>query len=540
MRDLGSVGVVTDVDPYDLPTPAFSFAKNVRFEDGKIQRGPVFRKVADTANLPKHLLSFQTQNNEPQTFFVDDLGYVFEYSTLTGETDRSPTFTPASGDHQLSSCILNNVVYVNRSDRVMWYRDRDDVGTDFSILTNDVTGTVNWPSNGRARILRSMSGVLITANIQKGSSVYPNMVKWSNFSTAPGSPPADWDYTSPSSNAGENTLAEMDGAIIEALPTRDTMFLYSAKETWAMEFIGGLDMFRFARRFDKGIISDNCVVDEAGIQYVFGQNDLWMHDGTSVKSLASGKVRRFVFDTLRRDNASEFFVVSNPRLNEIIFCYVADDKYIKFPAIDGQGCNRAVIYNYTSDTFTFADLPYVTCATSAYLAKGDSKTFASVTGTFDIAGGSFTQLESLIRTNLTFGCNDGVGGSYSLRTFEAYREVETGFLLDPDANGAGLAERTGYDLDEIGAELRGYKLVSSVYPQGRLDGPDQVLTFTFGLNDHPAHTVEWMEPQTFTLEYYKLDYNVAGRFLSMKFEQNDLKPFTLSALDIDVSILGSY
>lgn len=540
LRGLGTVGVVTDKDPYDLPTSAFSFAKNVRFEDDKIQRGAVFRKVAETAAPAKHIFSYLTQSATPQAFFVAENGTLYEYSTTAGLTSRSPTFTPATGDYQTTSCTLNGVVYSNRSDRIPWYRVKDAVGTPFAILPNDVTGTVKWPSNATAGVLRAMSGVLIAANIQKGSNIYPNMVKWSNFSITPNAPPADWDYTSPSSNAGENTLAEMEGAIVDAVALRDTMFIYANKETWAMEFIGGNDMFRFQRRFDRGAISDSCVVEEGGLQYVFGQNDLWIHDGTTFKTLASGRVRRFVYDTMRRDASDQFFVASNPRLNEIMFCYVSDDKYVKFPAEADKGCNRAVIYNYISDTFTFADLPYVTCATQAFLSKGDSLTYLNALGNFDAVGGSFAQLELLVKANLVFG-SYGVGViPQALRTYESYSEVETGFLLDSQANGQAFVERTGFDLDEIKAELRGYKLVTSVYPQGRLNSDSQVLTFTFGLNDHPARHIEWTDPQTYTLEYYKLDYNVAGRFLSLKFEQNDYAPFTLSGLDIDVSILGSY
>ena len=540
LRGLGTVGVVTDVDPYDLPPSAFSFAKNVRFEDSKVQRGPVFRKVAETSEKIVHLLSHLTENNEPQLFMVSEGGEVIEFD-LGGETDRSITgYTPASGEFAVTSAALSNILYVNREDRVPWYKPDNTTGISFEEIPNDVTGTVNWPSNGSAKVLRSLAGVLVAGNITKGASTYPNMIKWSNYAIGSGVLPADWDYTDPASNAGENSLGDMKGDILDMLPLRDTMYIYSDSDAWAMEFIGGLDMFRFSRRFDKGIISGDCTVEQEGIHYAFGPNDLWMHDGINSKPLATGKVRRFIFDTMRRNEKNQFFVTHNARLNEILFCYVSDDQYVKFPALSGKGCNRAVCYNYISETFTFADLPYVTCAAQAYLSNGDAKIYSTVLGTFDTAGGSFAQLEAEVRSNLTFGSDTSGDVAQALRTFEAYGEVETGFLLDEGANATAFVERTGYDLDEINAELRGYKLLSSVYPQGRLDGPEQVITFTIGLNDHPSKGIEWSEPQTFTMDYYKLDYNVAGRYLSMRFEQNDFKPFTISGLDLDISLLGSY
>ena len=40
IRGLGSVGVVTDIDPYSLPINAYTRAKNVRFNEAKVTRAP--------------------------------------------------------------------------------------------------------------------------------------------------------------------------------------------------------------------------------------------------------------------------------------------------------------------------------------------------------------------------------------------------------------------------------------------------------------------------------------------------------------------
>ena len=57
VRDLGSVGVITDVASYNLPINGFSTAINVRFDEGKVRRAPVFRKVKDSLGFtPRHAL----------------------------------------------------------------------------------------------------------------------------------------------------------------------------------------------------------------------------------------------------------------------------------------------------------------------------------------------------------------------------------------------------------------------------------------------------------------------------------------------------
>ena len=44
VRDLGSAGVITDVAPYNIPMNAFSTGINVRFDEGKVRRAPIFGK----------------------------------------------------------------------------------------------------------------------------------------------------------------------------------------------------------------------------------------------------------------------------------------------------------------------------------------------------------------------------------------------------------------------------------------------------------------------------------------------------------------
>ena len=47
VRDLGSVGVITDIAPYNIPLSGFSTGINVRFDEGKVRRAPIFRTVKD-------------------------------------------------------------------------------------------------------------------------------------------------------------------------------------------------------------------------------------------------------------------------------------------------------------------------------------------------------------------------------------------------------------------------------------------------------------------------------------------------------------
>jgi hypothetical protein len=542
LRELGKLGVITDVDPFDLPIHAFSFAKNVRFEDGKVERGSVFRRMGALDVVPSYLLSWSNQNNVAVNLVVASDGRVRHYDSDGVTSDLSPASWPGAvaPSSPVTSCVLQNMVYINRPDHVPWALSKDYVtGTKFAEIPTATSGTAQWHTDWRCRSLRAMNGSLIAFNVTKGSISYPNMVKWSNFPNETNITPPDWDYFSTTSNAGENTLAELRGSIMDALLLRNRMYIYGDQETWLMEFLGGDNMFSFQRAYDRDVIGTNCVAEVNGIHYVFGNDDLWMHDGTQDKPLATGRVRKFIYGSIRKSKAYLCFVTHNKRTNEVIFCYSSDDPYCKFPASGGEGCNRAVHYNYVSDTFYFSDLPYVTGA--AHLKPtATGAGYDTFTGSYESVGGSFAAQEVETKLNLTMASVASTSLQAALRTFEPYNESSSTFDLDSPANASAFLLREGVDADELQAELRGYKLISSIYPQGRLDSDAQAIIFTFGTADYVTDAPEYGVSQTWDRTYYKLDFNQAGRFLAYRVEQTDFKTFSFSGFDFDITLLGRY
>lgn len=535
LRDIGQLGVITDVDPFDLPPNAFSFAKNIRFENGKASRGNIFRSIGTLTTTPRHLIGYEDANGTEKSLFVDNLGSIREYP---GETDRSPAaWTPLDSSANITSCILQNIVYVNRPDRLWCYRSKTGTGA----FTQTPTGatTADWGSTFRCEALRSLNGVLIALNITKGSTRYPTMVKWSDFAEFDTLVP-DWDYASTTSSAGENTLADMDGEILDGVPLRNRLYLYARTETRYMEYVGGNDMFRFdtTKTFDKGVISVNCVVENGNLHYVFGDDDIWVHDGVTQKSIADGRVRRFIFRSLDKTKSDRFFVTQDKKNNEIIFCYVSNDAYVRWSA-SSDGCNRAAVYNTASETWTFYDMPLVTCAGRLQPILGAS--WDASGATWSSIGGSWASSAGDSQYNLVFGNAATTGVSIGLRSFAPTDDPSAVGSLDDTVNVGSYAERGGIDLDMLKVSLRGYKLVNSIYPQGRMEADAAEITFTFGISDHPNESPFFGTPQTYSNDYYKLDFFQAGRFLTMKFEQTlDYRQFSFSGIDLDLSITGEF
>jgi hypothetical protein len=280
-------------------------------------------------------------------------------------------------------------------------------------------------------------------------------------------------------------------------------------------------------------------VEVDGKHYVFGIEDIWMHDGTSEASIAEGKVRKFIFNNLNAKQSNRFFTKYDPAKKTVNFHYVSGDPYVAF---NGNGCNRVAVYHIPSSTWTFDDAPLV-FASGYAVVPTSTVTWASVTGTWDTIGGSWQDLEDgFKRVMIYVGETNSASGMVSKmygRDLYGDGSVLTS-PVDTLATRPGMLLRDGIDLDELDAELRGYKYISAIYPQGRLDPSAAPMSFTVGVTDYPSVAPVFSAAQTYDASLnYKLDYTAAGRFLSLRMDYPDYKTMSLSGLDIDLDVLSS-
>jgi hypothetical protein len=115
------------------------------------------------------------------------------------------------------------------------------------------------------------------------------------------------------------------------------------------------------------------------------------------------------------------------------------------------------------------------------------------------------------------------------------------YPVDANATAPVYLERTGLDLDELGAELRQYKLLRSIYPQARVDtSGGQSLQIAAGSSDDPnssAPVYGAYQPYD-GVGNYKVDVNTEGRWLALKLLWTDYRTFTLTGFDLDIRTTG--
>lgn len=531
LRNLDKYGVITDVDPFDLPLGAWSMALNVRFEDGRVNSAPVWRAVADPlANTSPRFVYVANKADSTTSTYVGYLdGTVDDWSPSVVSAVAPVGYTASSAEAQWTGATLAGVVYLNREDRVPWALKPTD--TAFSNVTS-------WDATWRAKIVRAYASAIVALNVTKAGVRYPTMVKTSDLVTNPGVEPPSWDASLTTNNATENLLTEMNGEIVEAETLGSSLILYSTSETWQMTADGSQNVYSYRKLpFSGGAINTNCVVEVDNRHYVFGADDIWMHDGLSESSIADARVRKYIFKTLNAKKATRFFTSFDPSKKTISFNYVSGDAFVSF---NGNGCNRAAVYHLTSKTWTFDDLPLVFASGYAKVTL-NALTWSNVTATWGTMGGSWQDLEDGFKRTMLYVGENGSGLTARVYARDLYGNGSNlSSSVDTVATRPGLLLRDGIDLDELDAELRGYKIILGIYPQGRLDPSAMPISFTIGVTDYPNVAPFFSAAQTYdALENYKLDFTAAGRFLSLRMDYPDYKTMSLSGLDIDLDTTGS-
>lgn len=530
VRDLGGVGVVTDVAGYNIPINGYTTGINVRFDEGKVSRSPIFRNIKDSLGFsPRFAFGIVPNTGFDSVVIASDSWGLQEYASGT-LTNVAGSISGSTDPRPYTGTALSGVNYINREDRVPVYRT--SAGSTFADLTN-------WNANWRAGSLRSFGDFLLGIRMTEGATSFPTRVRFSNLVTA-NNIPDSWDETDTTKSAGFIDIAQIKTKLIDGAPLGSNFMLYSSDQVWLMEFVGGTFIFNTRQLFvDAGIINQNCVVQVEGKHFVFGPFDIYAHDGTTKQSICDERVKDFIFGSLNNNAHDVCFVQHNPTLNEIYFCYQSGDAHVAFPNADR--CNRAAVYNYRKDVWSFMDLPNVSAGTVANVNSvatyaTSAITYALTGGTYYQQGDSFDKHLLMVGETLTA---DGIT-SDKLYGVDLSDAGQIAFQLDTEATKPILLERTGLDLDEAGLGANHYVVLTRIFPQADTENTaNTTMTFEFGASDIPRNTPTYTSTTSFNVATdHKIDSRAAGRYLSYKVTYSDNKDFELSGFDLEVEATG--
>jgi len=501
-------GVISDLSPYELPNDVWSSGNNINFRNFRTNRELGYSQVFPDLDIAP-LFSLFSNVEGVGNWFYGGLTKIYKTQGTT-QTD----ITKVSGNYTgnflegWTGDIFNGVAIMNNSVDAPQYYDTT------TAKMKDLTG---WPTDYTAAVVRPFKNYLIALNItdDAGENI-PSLVRWSNAAPT-GSVPADWDNVNPASQAGENSLADSGGVLIDGRALNNTFMVYKSDSVWGMQFIGGAFTFNFRKIFsDQGALSSDCITEFDGKHFVVTSSDVYIHDGTTKESIITNKIKRNLFSQINGAYFNRVKCVADTPNKEV---------WIYFPSTDSTNglCDRALVWNWETNDWSPRAIQDIT-----HIAVGDINPVESDTWDGSPAGswdedttqwgeGSYNPSETeLLLSNYA-----------DSKFFQANLST----TLDGLAYTSSV-ERIGLDFQD---DLN-YKYVNTITPHFIGEGTVKV---SVGSEDRQGQGIAWSQPVTFEIDQdYKADFRVSGRYIAVKFESVTSTSWNLTGYTVEYKEVG--
>lgn len=514
LRNIGAGGLVPDQQPYDVELTQFPAGNNVQFNAGRIGKALGYTTVTAVGDQPTHVAGWFVDSSNSVIIGSNDAIYRFNGSTVDDVTAAAYTTGYSNSPRWQSNQIGTGFLMNNGADKPQYMASG---GTDFADLAN-------WPSTLRATSLRPFTSFLVMAGYSDGGSEYPYTVRWSD-EFDPTTVPGSYDITSTTNLAGENILGGRFGKLIDSLPLAGINIIYAERGAYAMSFIGAPLVFAFRELFDDdGIINLGAACVFNNRHFVVGRNDIYIHDGSAKQSVADKRVKESFYTQLA--DTRSVFVVHDPVLAEIWIGYA--DKN----AADKQTANRAMVWSYANDAWTFRDLPNVRSMAvgpgigGGGTGGGTGATWDSLDVAWDSWSATWSDLgaETEARNTRLFGA--GFATSNLFAHNETYGASGAGYIAFVEASKIDLDKVLNRSVDKL-------IQIKRIVPQ--INGTGTV-TIKIGYSNSPQAAVTWKNEKTFAIESdWKVDTRVTGRYLALRVESNVVDGYwQLGGFDLDI------
>jgi len=603
VENLGQLGIIQDIPPYNLPPNAWSDGNNVRFLDNSVKKvagyaavlatvpfapyfiqsylsaggtyywiaygaadiaiwngstwtdvtrqktmtlnGAVAASAATiTVNTGAALTALDTSGTldvgndtteDASTNQYESLTYSARDTstgviTLTGTTSyehpSAAVVTPSGGTdtadddyaanekkRKWTATNLNGIVVATNGFDTpqMWPLSSGSpaLGTPFKELNN-------WPSGNKCKVIRSFRTFLVGLNWER-TNEEPRLVKWSTEASY-GQAPVTWSESDNTLDAGEYQLADTAGDIVDGLPLGDSFLIYKTDAIYVMNYVGTPYIFSFKLLSPTiGCLSKNSIAEYEGGHFFIGNSDFYICNGQQVTPLLPERLRRAVFDELNAtdDQYLKCFVAADYVRNEMLACY---------PSGSSTVCDKAVIWNWKTNTFSLRDLPATSHINSGIVEITTGLTWATITGSWNVGSGAWgsTNYDN-VAEHLVFA---------DVTNTKIYRDDEGN--TEDGTNMTSYIQRSGYDMNDPSS----VKFVSAVYPQVSVSGDNSVDVYV-GHQMSTEQGITWEGPTSFNPNTQtKVSCRVTGKYFGVKIESSGDFDWKLHGLAFEVQPRG--
>jgi len=526
--NVGQLGIISDTQPEKLADGAWSNGQNVRFDGFVASKVAGSRYFAGSLSGSAYSLFAHTTFDGAHFFAYAGLTSVFtvnnnihyDISRLVGGAYTTDTTKLWTGG------VLGGLLFMNN-------------GIDIPQIQLTPTASAhlanipNWPTTvtTRCNCLRAYKNYLVALDVTKGAIRYRQMVKWS-ASAQPLTAPTSWDEADTTKDAGETSLSETNGTVVDCLPLRDINIIYKDDSVHGMQYIGVPFVFRFYQIFSSvGIIAKRCVAAFENYHCFIGNDlDIYVHDGNTIRSIADSRWRQYMRQNVLGSRYERMFMVANPVTSEI---------WVFIPTGSAQYTSKVLMWNWRKDTWGERDVANVSSAVAGGIESTDYVTiWSAMTTTWDTEGTTWAELESLPPDRKLVMCNpDSLTGLI---------ETEYG-TLELGANLPFMLERTGIwgipTAISDGArviDLGSVKFVRRIRFRTKDISVSDAITFKVAVQSDLNSPQAYASTNKLTNSTAEVTVLKRGAFLSIRIESTMDTLFSLQSVEIEVEPSGDY
>ncbi len=578
VENVGSGGIITDIKPYQLQPNQWSSGSNIEFQHGAVTKIKGYAEVMESCPIKVwHLATYQEHSHagkvERNGFYWIALGisqiYVNHndewYNITRAVPDTDPIeddfYNTAEGTNWKVSTSGALLLATNGVDvPQMW-----ELGENNKVSVNNrMIDLPNWPINDlvgtgsndegtqedclHTETISGFRSILIATNIMKNTGVRDELqnrvVKWSQPHSHY-APPTTWDPFDDKSDCGEYELLETQGPIVDTLAMKELFMVYKTDSIVMMSFIGTPYIFSFKTLEPEiGLLTKGAVCNFPLGHFFVSNNDCYVNNGQTVMPVLTGKVRSELFNDLNGLTYDRLFCITDEVKNQILVCY---------PGADSDYCNKAMIWNYKDNTFSFRTMPDVTD-----IKKGVKQSYTTIdkddpsqitwtgpnsvdqcmparedpplpevvcvpwNGDFDLRWGGISY-ENVVH-HMVFCSPEGEGTIYR----DSVGELENGDVM------YSFIERTGIDLGDPSS----IKHVTAVWPKINTQGTT-IMDVYVGYQMATDEAVKWEGPYRYNPNgQSKISVRVTGKLLAIRFETEQDTDWSISGIEFEISPAG--
>ena len=524
--NVGEHGIIKDINAWQLPPNVWTDGNNVRAEHGAIQKTPGYLEVMASCPIVPYFVT-NLEISGANYWIVGGLAKIAVHNGVlwTDITRASSDYSATAKENWTATVLGGILIMANGFDVPQFWA----ISAGIPSVSTKMADLTNWQAtNYFSFSVRAFRTFLIALNVSKAGTPYTTLVKWST-EAATQTLPTSWDETLATVDAGEYSLEDTRGRILDGLPLGDSFMIYKEDSTYMMTYVGTPFIFSFRQVSPTvGALAKNCVAEYDGGHFLFANGDMYINDGQRLKSILPHKMRDFVFNNINGDEYEKSFVVADYGNTEMWACYVSSAN------VTNAQCDRALVWNWANNTFTERDLPNL--GMIAYGTEGNP-----------LAPGSWGAATTSWATD-TLNWNQSAASSFfnqagktlvfASPTNQKMFRHNTGNQEDT-ADMTSYIERTGLTLDSQGNNNQSMvKRVTSIWPKMSVSGSNTVNVY-IGHQMSTEEAITWEGPTTFNPNTQsKVPCNVTGKYIGVKFESTGDETWRLDGYSLDIKDSG--